>query len=66
MMYGRPPPMIPKLKSDIKAEVTARHICDSFSAIVYIEKVLWPHLKARYEAAPLPPPNNYLHATGYS
>jgi hypothetical protein len=40
--------MIPKLKSDVIAEVTATHIFDFHSALAYTEKDLWPHLRASY------------------
>ena len=56
--------MIPKLKSDVIAEVTARHIFDFHSALAYTQKDLWPHLRASYEAAPPPTPHNYLEVTG--
>ena len=41
-----PPPMIPKFKSDIMTEVTARYIFNSLSVIAYIQKVFGPHLRA--------------------
>jgi hypothetical protein len=60
IMYVRPPPMIPKLKSNVLANVTARHIFVSLSALAYTQKDFWPHLRASSEAAPPLTPHNYL------
>lgn len=63
-MYGGPPPMFPKLKSDVMAEATARDIIDSLIALAYTQKFLCPYLSASYEAASPPTPHKYLQVIG--
>jgi transposase InsO family protein len=59
IMFGRPPPILPNLRTELIAEFGNRQLLDSLEAVAHAHKDVWPHLKAIYETAPPPTPHNY-------
>jgi hypothetical protein len=62
ILYGRPPPMLPNIQSDILAEYHQNKILKSLEALHRVQKQLWPAICQVYESAP--PPNSHCFESG--